>query len=98
VTTSSGQARARCSSCRAPVVYARTEKYALMPIDAEPAPGGTYLLRVDETGTVHASAVPAKLAFGRVDLHRSHYATCPNAAGHSAHPRGSRGSGRGRRP
>lgn len=68
-----------CSApdCRARVVWAVTERGAKTMVDADPAPGGNILLvGTVLRGTPMAVVQPAKLAFGRTDLRKSHFATC----------------------
>lgn len=73
----------RCTApeCKARVVWAVTERGAKTMVDADPAPGGNILL----VGTVLRGAPlavvqPVKLAFGRTDLRKSHFATCVKPA------------------
>lgn len=67
-----------CRSCGAPIIWCTTGSKS-MPVNAEPEPGGN--LAVEPTGaTPRARLVGAKHAFGRTDLHKSHFATCPHAA------------------
>jgi hypothetical protein len=46
-----------------------------MPIDYEPAPGGNLRLRVEHGETVVDVVSPD----ARTQLHRPHFATCPDA-------------------
>jgi len=50
-----------------------------MPVNAEPEPGGNLLLN-SPGGTLVAVVISADKAFGRTDLHKSHFATCKQAA------------------
>lgn len=71
---------ARCTSdtCRAPIVWARTERGSRMPVDPDPSPGGSVLL--DGDGPEPVARVIAKgERDGRTDLHASHFQTCPDA-------------------
>jgi hypothetical protein len=71
-----------CRSCRAPLVWVRSEDGNKMPLDAEPyvgdEPGGLFVLRDGSYGETVALAVPPD-AFPDEPLYRTHFATCPNA-------------------
>ena len=64
---------AKCSSCGAAIVWAKTTKGKRMPVDAEPAAGGN--INLDGFGV--ARYVPAGKGH-----YKSHFATCPNSAAH----------------
>ena len=84
---------ARCSAqdCGARVIWALTERGARMMVDADPALGGNILLiGVGKTPT--AVVLPAKTAFGRTDLRKSHFATCTRRPKTFRKPRASRRS------
>ncbi|MEU4781055.1 hypothetical protein [Micromonospora sp. NPDC023633] len=68
----------KCKSCPAQVIWAVTERGKAMPVDAEPGPGGNVQL-VEQYGQLTAVVVPAKRAFGRTNLRKSHFVTCPQA-------------------
>lgn len=68
----------RCKSCGAAIVWARTIGGKRMPVDAEPSAGGSVVLHGDGTCTV----VPLSGKPDGVSLHKSHFATCPNAEEH----------------
>lgn len=71
-----------CRSCGAPVIWAVTASGKRMPVDAEPVEGGN--VRLDDVGLPDPQAV----VFGGFSadhadtLHKSHFATCVNAAQH----------------
>ncbi len=68
-----------CRSCNASIVWAKTFKGKLMPVDVHPSPDGNVLL-YEETGLLRAEVQKgddAKLKW--VDYRRSHFATCPAA-------------------
>lgn len=68
--------------CKAEIVFAESDGGKAVPLDVAPVRGGTYRLTLAE-GTQRklvTSTVAAHLAFGRQDLHRNHFETCPNAA------------------
>ena len=69
----------QCRSCPAKVIWAVTERDKPMPVDAEPSLEGTVLLEQQGPRLV-ARVLPAHRAFGRKDLRKSHFATCPDAA------------------
>lgn len=69
---------ALCGSCNAPIIWATTQALKLMPVDAEPVAGGT--IAIDQRdGRTYCRVVDSKHLFGRTDLHKSHFATCPDA-------------------
>lgn len=70
-----------CGSCKAPVIWAVLASSRRIPIDAEPCEQGNVSLSRQPYGVL-ATPVKAMLAFGRKDLRRSHFATCPNAQKH----------------
>lgn len=68
----------QCRSCPAQIIWAVTERDKPMPVDAEPSLEGTVLL--EQTGSrLVARVLPAHRAFGRRDLRKSHFVTCPQA-------------------
>jgi hypothetical protein len=71
-----------CRSCNAPIIWTVTERGKAMPVDAEPAEGGNLAIDWDIPGQlrVRSRVVKPHLAFGRKDLHRSHFVLCPDAA------------------
>ena len=71
-----------CRSCEAPIIWTRTSTGRAMPIDADPHPDGT-IRPVPDATTVAAQSIPlADRPNHSGQLHRSHFATCPNAAYH----------------
>ena len=70
-----------CDTCKTPIVWTKTDRDARHPVDLDPTPTGN--LRLTVAGKiVRSHAVPAKLAFGRIDLHLSHFVRCPQADTH----------------
>jgi hypothetical protein len=74
----------KCKSCGAAIIWATTQSGKLMPLDAAPDPKGNLAVqRYDK-------AIPATLVVPRSEMtevlglptHKSHFATCPNAAAH----------------
>lgn len=81
-------ARGSCRSCNDPVIWTRTTRDKVMPVDPDPHPAGTLDLLVVDRGVsapkfVRCLVVPdAPSGTERDDLHRSHFVTCPNADDH----------------
>lgn len=74
-----------CRSCRKPVIWVLTDaSRARMPVDPTPSPRGNLELRDDDTEEppIIARVVPLIEREGRVDLHTSHFDSCPNADAH----------------
>lgn len=71
--------RARCRTCRAPIIWASSYGGARIPMDADPN-AGKFALHMDEHGTVHADMTEAP-ASGE-PRYTSHFATCPDAEQH----------------
>ena len=78
-----------CRSCKAKVVWALTEKGKRMPVDAEPAVGGTIVLEHTQQGKPPLARVVSgeELSTMRrqeesrgeeLRLFKSHFATCPD--------------------
>lgn len=72
-----------CSSCGAPLRWARTPGGASMPIDRDPSDFGTIVLEAGGTCRVLSDAERATLPRGSL-LYTSHFVTCPEAARHRA--------------
>jgi hypothetical protein len=76
---------ARCSGCGAPMIWAVTEAGKRMPLDAEPVPGGLFILDPAD-GATRGGSVPPVARYARRDLatigarYTSHFATCPSAS------------------
>lgn len=70
--------QAKCRSCGAAIIWAKTEAGKSAPFDAEPAPDGNVIL--ERTGT--AFVVPEEERSKFSNLHKNHFATCPNAKTH----------------
>jgi hypothetical protein len=74
-----------CRSCKAPIVWARTEAGKNMPLDANPTTGAPAIFvdgNVEITG--HTGNQPLVKVHGTPadGLSRSHFASCPNRAQH----------------
>ena len=74
-----------CRSCQSPVIWAETEKWKRMPVEAEPSPRGRFALLEDgpftrPNGTRVEDGVP--LAVWDPDLseprYESHFSNCPD--------------------
>lgn len=68
----------RCTSCGAAIVWARTDTGRSMPLDPDPVEGGNVQLGADGVARVVGPL------FG--GTHKSHFATCPQAAQHRRKP------------
>jgi hypothetical protein len=67
----------KCKACDAPIVWAKTPNGKVIPIDAEPSPDGNVVLFAGPgSGELLAFFRNVK---GAHRLHKSHFATCPNA-------------------
>lgn len=64
-----------CPLCAKPIIWARDDRMAELPLDAEPDGAGTHSLRPGHDGQPRAIRPTAKLAFG-VRLRAVHYTTC----------------------
>jgi len=73
-----------CRFCRAPILWVWTERGKAMPLDRDPYEGddprGLFVIRT-EPGKVLAIATTPD-AFPDEPHYRSHFSSCPNAAGH----------------
>ncbi|MEU7174700.1 MULTISPECIES: hypothetical protein [Micromonospora] len=67
-----------CGSCKQPVIWTVTDKSKRMPVDAQPTADGTVALTVAGS-QVRSRVVEAKFRFGRRDLHKAHFSSCPQA-------------------
>lgn len=74
-----------CSTCHAPIEWARTAKAgASIPLDVGEYPNGNLDVigrSEDGTPTVRVLPLDERLSAGR-PLRRSHFASCPDAEGH----------------
>lgn len=71
-----------CKSCGAPILWAKTIKGRLIPLDPDPSPKGNIV--IGEAGTALVFNSPAAIA-PRLEgepRYLSHFATCPNADQH----------------
>ena len=68
-----------CRSCNAPIIWAVTERGRDMPVNAEPSPDGSIQLLEHESSTPLARVLKVADRFGKTNLHRSHFADCPDA-------------------
>lgn len=71
---------AQCTSCGAPIWWARTPKGRRIPIDAESNPKGTIMVIDGVAHVVGSSRTLDPADTGRRWV--THYATCPNAKSH----------------
>lgn len=64
-----------CRFCDAPIIWAKNDQALEVPVDAEPSPAGTHVLRSMWGGLPRVSKPSARLAFG-LKLREIHYKTC----------------------
>lgn len=78
---------ALCRSCEAPIIWTRTTRGELMPIDADPVPDGNVVLTGRQVESRTGGYVPeSKVEAATITLfddgatrYLSHFATCPHA-------------------
>lgn len=69
-----------CRTCSASIVWCTTESGKSMPVNFEPERGGNLAVDYRSDGRAPlARVVQPAHAFGRQDLHKSHFVTCPQA-------------------
>jgi hypothetical protein len=70
-----------CRSCRAPILWAQTERGRRIPLDPEPYTGddsrGLFVIRHDDDCVWVLATTPD--AFPGEPHYRSHFVTCPQA-------------------
>lgn len=71
-----------CKSCGASILWAKTAGGKLMPVDVEPDAARGNVLVVDGKAEVLAGDKLSDAFLARIQLHTSHFATCPGAAAH----------------
>ena len=64
-----------CPLCARLIIWAKDDRAAWVPVDAEPSSAGTHVVRPGHDGAPRAVKPSAKLAFG-VRLRQVHYQTC----------------------
>lgn len=69
-----------CSECPAQIIWAITTNALWMPVDAEVHPDGNVALSAGPSPEPVATVLGTAKRFGRRDLRRSHFVTCPAAA------------------
>lgn len=76
--------RKTCRSCRKPILWAVTDRQALMPIDVDPDPKHGNISTYVKDGTRHAVVFSkpkaAAMRAAKQPLHVAHFSTCPHAA------------------
>lgn len=70
---------ARCSSCSAPILWAKTAKGKPIPLDLEPRVDGNVVL---ERGVALVLGPLERLQRGAETRYVAHFATCPSADEH----------------
>jgi len=68
-----------CKSCRASIRWVRMSGVRPMPVDALPAADGNVLVLADGKARVLKAEERGRYVG---TLYKSHFATCPHAAGH----------------
>lgn len=69
-----------CRSCGNGMIWTTTTKGKPMPVDWKATPNGSFRLRrIPDEPTPIAEYVPPAERFSDVQLHDSHFATCPKA-------------------
>lgn len=70
-----------CRSCAQPIIWCVTQNGYDMPVDPQPHPTGNIVLEQRGGGLKPvATVLNSKDRAGRMGTHRSHFATCPQAA------------------
>jgi len=67
-----------CGSCKKPVIWTVTANGKRLPVDATPTSDGTVALTA-AGNQVRSRVVEVKFRFGRRDLHKAHFSSCPQA-------------------
>lgn len=71
-----------CKSCGAAIRWVTMPSGKRMPLDAAPHPDGHIAIHSDGLRAAVLSTIELAEYRGRVDLYRSHFATCPQADRH----------------
>lgn len=71
----------KCRSCGADILWARTKAGKLMPVDAAESSDGNVFVAQTERGLTAFIPEEGTVIDG-ASRHKSHFATCPNAAKH----------------
>ena len=72
---------AKCRSCGAAILWVKTQSGKSMPVDAQPCEDGNVCVATCEGGPT-AFVPPEGTTISDATRHKSHFATCPNAATH----------------
>ena len=72
---------ARCKSCGAAIIWAKTCGGKSMPVDAAPSADGNLVL-TESAQFIEVSVVSEVSPFPGRDRHLSHFVTCPHHAQH----------------
>lgn len=73
---------AECSSCGAPINWAKTIKGRPIPLDPDPVPQGNVIISEEGTALVYNTAAAIAPRYADAPKYVSHFATCPNADEH----------------
>lgn len=77
-----------CRSCRAPIMWVRTESGSNMPIDTAPVENGNVILSWDDDGRSVAVFIrKGETPPAGKPRYVSHFATCPKSRTHRGQPR-----------
>jgi len=71
-----------CRSCGAPILWARSTRGRMVPLDREPVADGTIILGADDVAFVLG---PADEPIAGTPRYHSHFATCPDADKYRRH-------------
>jgi hypothetical protein len=71
-----------CSSCGAPIRWAKTIKGVGIPLDPEPSPRGNVVISEEGAALVYNSPGAVAARYEGEPRYLSHFATCPNADQH----------------
>jgi hypothetical protein len=70
-----------CSSCHAEILWKKTDRGKSIPLDKEPVEDGNIRINGAHADVLSALELTAAREDGEL-LHKSHFATCPNARKH----------------
>ena len=71
--------RDRCRSCKAPIMWAITEKNRRIPLDPQPCADGNILLQFRGNFLLPLATVHFAVQLDNPQRFKSHFATCPNS-------------------
>ena len=68
-----------CRSCKAEIIWTRTERGKRMPVDAEPSSAGNFVLQGEDDPPLAERLPNDAAATYTGEKHQSHFETCPHA-------------------